>query len=99
MSYPVAIENEYCYKISVDGILDDKRTYEIADFAINPDNNNRYFYNDDTGEFQRLNTTPTFACKTSPDKKMRIESIGMNPEYGDGPNGQYALKEMRIINI
>ena len=96
MSYPVSIENDDCYKITVSGALDNGEIYFIDAFAIEPENKNRYFYNGDTGEFTAYFTTPSFACKTSPDKKLRMESVGM---YLDGPSGLHSLKKMRIINL
>ena len=96
VAYPVSIDNADCYTIEVLGTLDNDRTYSIETFAINPANNNRYYWNGDATEFQVFFTQPTFACKTSPDNRLRIESIGMST---DGPSGLHALNEMRIINL
>ena len=96
ISYPVNIENAEYYRITVYGILNNGDRYPIDVFAISPKNYDRYFYNSNTNQFQRFYNYPTYACKTSPDKKMRIESIGMGT---DGPSGAHALREMRIINL
>jgi len=96
VAFPASIDNSDCYTIEVLGTLDNDRTYSIETFAINPANDNRYYWNGDTAEFQLFFTQPTFACKTSPDNRLRIESVGMNT---DGPSGLHALNEMRIINL
>jgi len=96
ISYPLNIENEEYYQIIVNGITNSGNTYLIDIFATSPQNINRYFYSSDTEQFQQFYTVPTFACKTSPDKEFRIESVGM---HEDGPSGLHALKEMRIINL
>ncbi len=53
------------------------------------------FYDKEKMEYVEYFGTPWFACKTSPDGKLRMESIGM---YMDGPSGLHALKEMRMID-
>jgi hypothetical protein len=95
ISFPVEINGEKFYKIVVSGKLNNNETYPIDTFAINPNNEKRYFYRKETAEYVQYYTTPTFAAKTSSDGKLRIESVGM---YQDGPSGLFALKEMRIIN-
>ena len=96
VEYPVSIDNDDCYTIEDLGTLYNDRTYSVETFAINPNTNNRYYWNGDSVEFQIFFTQPTFACKSSPDNRMRIESVRMNE---DGPSGLHALKEMRIINL
>jgi len=96
VAYPVRIDNDDYYKIEALGTLNNGKTYPIDIFAINPNNDNRYYWNGETAEFQIFYTEPTFACKTSPDKRLRIESVNMNL---DGPSGLHALGEMRIINL
>lgn len=54
------------------------------------------FYDKEKMEYVEYLGTPWFACKTSPDGKLRMESIGM---YMDGPSGLHALKEIRMIDI
>ena len=95
ISFPVEINGEMFYKIVVSGKLNNDKTYPIDTFAINPNNEKRYFYSKEIAEYVQYYTTPTFASKTSTDGKLRIESVGM---YQDGPSGLFALKEMRIIN-
>ncbi|EHQ89169.1 hypothetical protein [Desulfosporosinus youngiae] len=95
ISFPVQIEGEDCYKIVVSGKLASSQTYPIDTFAVNLNGDKRYLLNKETDTYEKFQTIPTFACKTSPDGKLRIESVGM---YMDGPSGLHALKEMRIIN-
>ena len=95
ISFPIKIEGEDFYKIVVSGKLKSNQTYPIDTIAVNPNGDKRYFLNKETDTYERYYTTPTFACKTSPDEKLRIESVGM---YQDGPSGLHDLKEMRIIN-
>jgi hypothetical protein len=95
VSFPVKIEGEDCYKIIVSGKLASNQTYPIDTLAVNPNDYKRYFLDKETDTYERYFTAPTFACKTSPDGKLRIESVGMDH---DGPSGLHSLKEMRIIN-
>ncbi len=98
VSYPIIVDNHSCYKIAVTGKLDSEKTYPIDTFAVCLINDTKYFYNPNTNQFEIFYMTPSFACQTSPDGKMRIESVGMQV-HGDGPSGLYALREMRIINM
>ncbi len=95
ISFPLEIKGENFYKIVVRGKLESGQTYPLDIIAVNSNGDKRYFLNNKTDTYERFYTTPTFACQTSPDKKLRIESIGM---YQDGPSGLHNLKEMRIIN-
>lgn len=95
VSFPIEIESEDCYKVVVNGKLKSGQTYPIDIFALNPNENKMYFLDKETDTYERFYTIPTFACKTSPDENLRIESIGMDQ---DGPSGLHSLKEMRIIN-
>ncbi len=95
---PIQIAGEDCYKVGVRGRYTDGETYEIDTLAVNIDNGKQYFLNRETEEFEMLSATPTFACKTSPNGKLRIESMGMNAD-GYGTSGLYSLEEMRIIDL
>ncbi|MGF7143879.1 hypothetical protein HNQ56_002309 [Anaerotaenia torta] len=95
LSFPIEVEGEECYKVVVSGKLKSNRTYDMDTFAIHPDGEKQYFLNKETGAYERFYTTPTFACKTSPDGELRMESVGM---YLDGPGGLHSLREMRIID-
>ncbi len=95
ISFPTKIEGEDFYKVVVSGKLKSNQTYPIDTIAVNPNGDKRYFLNKETDTYERFYTTPTFACRTSPNEKLRVESIGM---YQDGPSGLHSLKEMRIIN-
>ncbi len=81
--------------MTVSGKLESGKTYRIDTLAVNPNNYKRYSLNKETDTYERYFTLPTFACKTAPDGKLRIESVGMDM---DGPSGQHGLKEMRIID-
>ncbi len=96
ISYPIEIEGEDFYKIVVKGKLESNQTYPIDILAVNPEGDKRYFFNKETDTYERYYTVPTFACKTSPDGKLRIESVGM---YMDGPSGLHSLDVMRIISM
>ena len=96
VTYPVSVEGEDCYKIVAEGLLNDGGTYPLGIFAINPNTHNHYYYDDDTGQFQLYMNVPRFACSTSPDGGLRIESAGM---FEDGPAGIHELKQIRIINL
>jgi hypothetical protein len=106
ISYPVNIEGENYYKITVYGLLNSGEKYLLDTFAVGQNiylseiggayRANRYFYNSDTGQFQQYWLSPIFASATSPDKKWRIESFGMTD---GGASGFVALQEMRIINL
>jgi len=92
------INGEPCCKITVTGKLGNGKTYPLDTFAVNLSTGQKYFYNQDKKQYEGFFTTPAFACKTSPDGKLRIESAGMT-EDGDSSSGLYALKEMRIIDL
>jgi hypothetical protein len=96
VSYPVQVEAESYVKIVAKGILDTGETYAIDTFAVNEDTGKRFFYDEAAEQFRPFYTEPFFACKTSPDGKLRAESVGMN---GDGPSGLHALAEMRVIEL
>lgn len=95
ISFPIEIEGEDCYKVVVNGKLKSGKTYPIDIFVLSPNADKMYFLNKETDTYERFYTIPTFACKTSPDGNLRIESIGMDQ---DGPSGLHSLKEIRIIN-
>jgi len=96
VAYPVRIEDEDYYKVTVSGVLDNGKKDLIDVFAVNPDCSKRFFYNSDTDQFEQFHTSPLYACKTSPDGRWRIESVGM---HLDGPSGLHALLEMRIVDL
>ena len=95
-AFPILVEGQDCCQIIVKGILHTGETYAIDTFAVNPQNDNVYFLDGQTGLFKPYFTAPAFACQTSPDGTKRIESAGM---YEDGPSGLHALQEMRIIDM
>ena len=96
VAYPVRIDNEECYKVTVSGILGNGEKYPIDVFAVNPDYSKRFFYRNDTEQYEPFYSTPQFACQTSPNREWRMESVGM---YLDGPSGLHSLEEMRIIDL
>ncbi len=97
-TFPAKVENEECYQISVSGILSGGATYPIDTFAVNPHTNSLFFYDHKAEQFIPLLGVPTFACKTSPDGRLRIESVGMNRD-ADGSGGLHNLLTMRIIGL
>ncbi|MFT4145542.1 MAG: hypothetical protein QM644_13895, partial [Mobilitalea sp.] len=91
------INNVKYYIITVTGKAESME-YPIDVFAISSVADYIHlnmFYDKDKMEYVEYLGTPWFACKTSPDGKLRMESIGM---YMDGPSGLHALKEMRMID-
>lgn len=95
VSFPKIIKDEECYIITVTGKTENG-TYPMDVFAINTKGDKRYFLDKETGEYVRFYGVPTFACKTSPNGKLRIECVGMKDDY---QSGLQQLREKRIINI
>lgn len=86
------------YIITVTGKAE-SMNYPMDVFAINSVADDEYsimYYDKEKMDYVEFFGTPWFACKTSPDGKLRMESIGM---YMDGPSGLHALKEIRLYDI
>jgi len=72
------------------------KIFSLDVFAVNPDYSKRFFYRNDTGQFEPFYAKPQFVCQTSPNRKWRMEGVGM---YLDCSSGLHSLEEMRIIDL